>query len=111
MTTRTDTIMENLIREAIASADAAGVPRHESAKMLLIAGIGAMIGVAGHAGARTAASNTLNALEDAVQKAADTNSTEPANMVAHASMPTTQLYARRSDNVRLDEVVKINIRG
>lgn len=32
-------------------------------------------------------------------------------MAAHASMRTTQLYDRRQDQVALDEVVKINIRG
>jgi site-specific recombinase XerD len=33
------------------------------------------------------------------------------NMAAHASTRTTQLYDRRRDEVTLDEVVKINIRG
>ena len=33
------------------------------------------------------------------------------NMAAHASVRTTQLYNRRRDDVTLDEVVKINIRG
>jgi integrase len=32
-------------------------------------------------------------------------------MAAHASVRTTQLYDRRRDDVTLDEVVKINIRG
>jgi hypothetical protein len=32
-------------------------------------------------------------------------------MAAHASTRTTQLYDRRRDDVTLDEVVKINIRG
>jgi hypothetical protein len=32
-------------------------------------------------------------------------------MAAHASVRTTQLYERRRDDVTLDEVVKINIRG
>jgi len=32
-------------------------------------------------------------------------------MAAHASTRTTQLYDRRGDQVTLDEVVKINIRG
>jgi len=32
-------------------------------------------------------------------------------MAAHASARTTQLYDRRRDDVTLDEVVKINIRG
>ena len=34
-----------------------------------------------------------------------------AAMAAHASTRTTQLYDRRSDQVTLNEVVKINIRG
>ena len=34
-----------------------------------------------------------------------------AHMAAHASTRTTQLYDRRRDDVTLDEVVKINIRG
>jgi site-specific recombinase XerD len=33
------------------------------------------------------------------------------NMAAHASVRTTQLYDRRRDDVTLDEVVKINIKG
>jgi hypothetical protein len=32
-------------------------------------------------------------------------------MAAHASVRKTQLYDRRRDDVTLDEVVKINIRG
>jgi hypothetical protein len=32
-------------------------------------------------------------------------------MDAHASIRTRQLYDRRRDDVTLDEVVKINIRG
>ena len=32
-------------------------------------------------------------------------------MAAHASTRTTQLYDRRRDDVTLDEVVKINIKG
>jgi hypothetical protein len=32
-------------------------------------------------------------------------------MAAHASTRTTQLYDRRSDDVTLDDVVKINIKG
>ena len=32
-------------------------------------------------------------------------------MAAHASVRTTHLYDRRRDDVTLDEVVKINIRG
>jgi hypothetical protein len=32
-------------------------------------------------------------------------------MAAHAPVRTTQLYDRRRDDVTLDEVVKINIRG
>ena len=32
-------------------------------------------------------------------------------MAAHASVRTTQLYDRRRDDVTLDEVMKINIRG
>jgi hypothetical protein len=37
---------------------------------------------------------------------------ENANVMAvHASVRTTQLYDRRRDDVTLDEVVKINIRG
>jgi hypothetical protein len=32
-------------------------------------------------------------------------------MAAHVSVRTTQLYDRRRDDVTLDEVVKINIRG
>lgn len=34
-----------------------------------------------------------------------------AHMAAHASTRTTQLYDRRRDDVTLDEVVKINIKG
>ena len=33
------------------------------------------------------------------------------SMAAHASVRTTQLYDRRRDEVTLEEVVKINIKG